>query len=30
MADVCERVIGVFDHTKWRRSALLSFVRRSA
>jgi len=23
---VCERVIGVFDHTKWRRSALLSFV----
>ena len=26
MADVCERVIGVFDHTKWRRSALLSFV----
>jgi DeoR/GlpR family transcriptional regulator of sugar metabolism len=26
MADVCERVIGVFDHTKWRRKALLSFV----
>lgn len=26
MANVCERVIGVFDHTKWRRSALLSFV----
>jgi DeoR/GlpR family transcriptional regulator of sugar metabolism len=26
LADVCERVIGVFDHTKWRRSALLSFV----
>jgi DeoR/GlpR family transcriptional regulator of sugar metabolism len=26
MADVCERVIGVFDNTKWRRSALLSFV----
>src|SRR5207302_7972086 len=26
MADVCERVTGVFDHTKWRRSALLSFV----
>jgi DeoR/GlpR family transcriptional regulator of sugar metabolism len=26
MAEVCERVIGVFDHTKWRRSALLSFV----
>jgi DeoR/GlpR family transcriptional regulator of sugar metabolism len=26
MAEVCERVIGVFDHTKWRRTALLSFV----
>jgi DeoR/GlpR family transcriptional regulator of sugar metabolism len=26
MAEVCERVIGVFDHTKWRRKALLSFV----
>jgi len=26
MADVCERVIGVFDHTKWSRTALLSFV----
>jgi DeoR/GlpR family transcriptional regulator of sugar metabolism len=26
MADVCERVVGVFDHTKWHRSALLSFV----
>jgi hypothetical protein len=26
MAEVCECVIGVFDHTKWRRSALLSFV----
>jgi DeoR/GlpR family transcriptional regulator of sugar metabolism len=26
LADVCERVIGIFDHTKWRRSALLSFV----
>ena len=26
MADVCERVIGVFDHTKWSRNALLSFV----
>ena len=26
MADACERVVGVFDHTKWRRSALLSFV----
>ena len=26
MTDACERVIGVFDHTKWRRTALLSFV----
>src|SRR6266566_3541993 len=26
MADACERVIGIFDHTKWQRSALLSFV----
>ena len=26
MADVCERVVGVFDHTKWLRSALFSFV----
>ncbi len=26
MAEVCERVIGVFDHTKWQRKALLSFV----
>jgi DeoR family transcriptional regulator of aga operon len=26
MADVCERVIGVFDHTKWSKTALLSFV----
>jgi len=26
LAEVCERVIGVFDHTKWRRTALLSFV----
>jgi DeoR/GlpR family transcriptional regulator of sugar metabolism len=26
MADVCERVVGVFDHTKWARSALFSFV----
>jgi DeoR/GlpR family transcriptional regulator of sugar metabolism len=26
MADACERVIGVFDHTKWRRSALFTFV----
>jgi DeoR/GlpR family transcriptional regulator of sugar metabolism len=26
LAAACERVVGVFDHTKWRRSALLSFV----
>jgi len=26
MCDACERVIGAFDHTKWRRTALLSFV----
>jgi DeoR/GlpR family transcriptional regulator of sugar metabolism len=26
LANACARVIGVFDHTKWRRSALLSFV----
>jgi DeoR family transcriptional regulator of aga operon len=26
LAEVCERVIGVFDHTKWRKKALLSFV----
>jgi len=26
MAEVCERVIGVFDHTKWQKKALLSFV----
>lgn len=26
MAEACERTIGVFDYTKWRRSALLSFV----
>jgi DeoR/GlpR family transcriptional regulator of sugar metabolism len=26
MAAACERVIGIFDHTKWARSALLSFV----
>jgi DeoR family transcriptional regulator, aga operon transcriptional repressor len=26
LAEACERVIGVFDHTKWRRTALLSFV----
>ncbi|MBD0349227.1 MAG: DeoR/GlpR transcriptional regulator [Thermoleophilia bacterium] len=26
MADACERVVGIFDGTKWQRSALLSFV----
>jgi DeoR/GlpR family transcriptional regulator of sugar metabolism len=26
IADACERVIGIFDHTKWHRTALLSFV----
>jgi DeoR/GlpR family transcriptional regulator of sugar metabolism len=26
LAAVCERVIGIFDRTKWQRSALLSFV----
>jgi DeoR/GlpR family transcriptional regulator of sugar metabolism len=26
MADACERVIGIFDGTKWNRNALLSFV----
>ena len=26
MAEVCERVVGIFDGTKWHRSALLSFV----
>jgi DeoR/GlpR family transcriptional regulator of sugar metabolism len=26
MAEACERVVGVFDHTKWRRTALLTFV----
>ena len=26
MAAACERVIGLFDGTKWHRSALLSFV----
>ena len=26
MADACERVIAIFDRTKWHRSALLSFV----
>jgi DeoR family transcriptional regulator of aga operon len=26
LADACEQVVGVFDHSKWERSALLSFV----
>jgi DeoR family transcriptional regulator of aga operon len=26
LAAACEQVVGVFDHTKWERSALLSFV----
>jgi hypothetical protein len=26
MVDACERVIGIFDHTKWLRTALFSFV----
>jgi DeoR/GlpR family transcriptional regulator of sugar metabolism len=26
LASACEKVIGIFDATKWRRSALLSFV----
>ncbi len=26
MAAACERVIAIFDKTKWHRSALLSFV----
>jgi DeoR/GlpR family transcriptional regulator of sugar metabolism len=26
LADACERVVGVFDHTKWDRSALLPFA----
>jgi DeoR family transcriptional regulator of aga operon len=26
MADACERIYGIFDGTKWHRSALLSFV----
>jgi DeoR family transcriptional regulator of aga operon len=26
MTEACEHVVGVFDHTKWRRSALFSFV----
>jgi DeoR/GlpR family transcriptional regulator of sugar metabolism len=30
MADACERVYGVFDGTKWHRSALLAFVRPDA
>jgi DeoR/GlpR family transcriptional regulator of sugar metabolism len=27
MAGACERVIGIFDRTKWHRTALLSFVQ---
>src|SRR5262245_54337005 len=27
MGDACERVYGIFDGTKWHRSALLAFVR---
>jgi DeoR/GlpR family transcriptional regulator of sugar metabolism len=26
MADACEEVYGIFDGTKWHRSALLAFV----
>jgi DeoR family transcriptional regulator of aga operon/DeoR family fructose operon transcriptional repressor len=26
LAEACEHVVGVFDHTKWERSALLSFA----
>jgi DeoR/GlpR family transcriptional regulator of sugar metabolism len=26
LAEACEQVVGVFDHTKWARLALLSFV----
>ena len=26
LAAACEQVVGIFDHTKWSRSALLSFV----
>src|SRR4051812_28924895 len=26
LAGACEQVVGVFDHTKWQRTALLSFV----
>ena len=29
MADACEQVYGIFDGTKWHRSALLSFVAGS-
>jgi DeoR family transcriptional regulator of aga operon len=28
MADACEQVYGIFDGTKWHRSALLAFVAR--
>jgi DeoR/GlpR family transcriptional regulator of sugar metabolism len=28
MAEACDQVFGIFDGTKWRRSALLSFARR--
>jgi DeoR family transcriptional regulator, aga operon transcriptional repressor len=28
MADACEQVFGIFDGTKWHRSALLAFVAR--
>jgi DeoR/GlpR family transcriptional regulator of sugar metabolism len=26
LAEACERVVGIFDHSKWHRTALLSFV----
>jgi DeoR family transcriptional regulator of aga operon len=26
MAEACERVVGIFDHTKWHRNALLTFA----
>jgi DeoR family transcriptional regulator of aga operon len=26
MAEACQRVVGLFDRTKWNRTALLSFV----
>jgi len=29
MADACERVVGIFDHTKWHRNALLTFAPTS-